>query len=268
MKHAKEACFMLRLRRTGFRRQDRSGILRRWGSEHETERNLIMNNTKLRTALFLHIIIVLMEIIVTNYVYATRNGLEMFYHYTEVSNFMCLLCSGAFVLFMLPALSKGRTSGFVSTYMMQHYKGNDELPAWLIIARYVVVCSLMLTFFIVLTVLGPKNGFDEVLLKGVHPMDHLLVPLMSLFSFLFLENKTALPKAAPFWALVPTVIYAVTMLILNAARITVGPYFFLRIYEQSVFKTVMWVVVVMGINYLLSWLVMKVYNGRIKTKQQ
>ena len=227
-----------------------------------------MNNSKLRTALFLHIIIVLMEIIITNYVYATRNGLEMFYHYTEVSNFLCLLSSGAFVLFMLPALSKGRTSGFVSTYMMQHYKGSDELPAWLITVRYVVVCSLMLTFFIVFAVLGPKKGFDEELFSGVHPLDHFLVPLISLFSFLFLEDKATLPKAAPVWTLIPTAVYAVIMLILNAARITVGPYFFLRVYEQPIIKTIIWVVVVMGINYLLSWLVMKAYNGRVKADKR
>jgi hypothetical protein len=91
---------------------------------------------------------------------------------------------------------------------------------------------------------------------------------MSLFSFLFLESKTALPKAAPVWALIPTAVYAVIMLILNAARITVGPYFFLRVYEQPVYKTILWVVVVMGINYLLSWLVMKAYNGRVKSSEK
>ncbi|OON87052.1 hypothetical protein BXO88_05485 [Oribacterium sp. C9] len=207
---------------------------------------------------------VVMELIGFNYTFGVHDGFKMFIYYTDSSNFLCLIVSAIFTVFMLPALSKGRTSGFVSTYMMQHYKGSSEMPRWISMIRYISTCCLMLTFLVVLFVLGPKKGFEDQLLKGVHPIDHVLAPVLSLLSFLFLETAEPLPKKAPVYAVIPTLIYAVILIAMNAAGLADGPYFFLRVHEQSPVKSVLWTMAILGVNYLVSWLVMKAYNSMKK----
>ncbi len=227
---------------------------------------LKMKNKKLRMALFVHIIIVILEMMVVNYMFAV-NGMELFKYYTDNSNLLCLITSAIFVIFMLPAVSKGRTSGFVSTYMMQHYKGSVTIPEWLTIIRYVTTCCLGLTCIVVLLVLGPKDGYVHQLLSGMHPLDHLGVPLASTLSFLFLENERPLPKNAPYVSLGLTIIYAIVIILLNAMGIVDGPYFFLRIREQSLLLTFIWTVVLLGGDFLLSVVVMKVYNSLVKVRK-
>ncbi|ETP73684.1 hypothetical protein UYO_0321 [Lachnospiraceae bacterium JC7] len=207
--------------------------------------------------------LVVMELIGLNYTFGVHDGLKMFIYYTDSSNVLCLIVSGLFVVFMLPALSKGRTSGFVSTYMMQHYKGSSEMPRWITMIRYISTCCLMLTFLVVLFVLGPKKGYADQLLKGVHPIDHVLAPVLSLLSFLFLEISEPLPKKAPVYAIIPTLIYAVILIAMNAAGLADGPYFFLRVREQSLVRSVLWTMAILVGNYLISWLIMKGYNRMI-----
>ncbi len=226
-----------------------------------------MENKKLRTALFVHVIMVLLEMIATNYAYVSNDGFAMFRYYTDISNFLGLVVSGIFVLTMLPALSKGRTSGFVSTYMMQHYKGSTGLPGWLVMLRYMATCCLILTFMVVLLVLGPSEGYAHELLWDVHPINHVMAPLISLLSLVFLENSEPLPKSAPLMGILPTIIYAVVMILLNAVVLVEGPYFFLRVHEQSIFVTLFWIVVMLGGNYVLSWLIMKAYNKNVMLKR-
>ena len=85
-----------------------------------------MDNKKLRTALFLHIVLVVLEMIDTNYAYA-KDGLGMLIYYTEDSNLLCLIVSALFTLVMLPIIFKGQTCGFVSTFLMRNYgKGGEE----------------------------------------------------------------------------------------------------------------------------------------------
>lgn len=227
---------------------------------------LKMENKKLRMALFVHVIIVILEMMVINYMVAV-NGMELFKYYTDDSNLLCLITSAIFVLFMLPAVSKGRTSGFVSTYMMQHYKGSVKIPEWLTMLRFVTTCCLTLTCIVVLTVLGPKDGYAYQLLSGMHPFDHLGVPAASMLSFLFLENERPLPKAAPYVSAGLTIIYAIVIIVLNSIGVVDGPYFFLRIREQSLLMTFIWSVLILGGDFLLSWLIMKVYNGLVHARK-
>ena len=137
------------------------------------------------------------------------------------------------------------------------------MPRWIGMIRYIASCCLMLTFLVVLFVLGPKDGYEDQLLGGVHLINHVIAPVLSLMSFLLLETAEPLPKKAPFYAIIPTVIYAVILIGMNAAGLTEGPYFFLRVREQSLVTTVLWTIVLLGGNYFISWLVMKAYHAMI-----
>ena len=54
------------------------------------------------------------------------------------------------------------------------------------------------------------------------------------------------------------------MLILNIAKLYVGPYPFLHVYEQPVYMSVFWILAIIGGNVLIARLVQMVYNRRIK----
>ena len=52
--------------------------------------------------------------------------------------------------------------------------------------------------------------------------------------------------------------------ILNIAKLYVGPYPFLHVYEQPVYMTVFWIFAIIGGNVLIARLVQMVYNRRIR----
>lgn len=229
-----------------------------------------MKNKKLRTALFLHIMLVVLEMIDTNYAYA-QHGSGMLVYYTEDSNLLCLITSALFTIVMLPIIYRGQMTGFVSTYLMRNASKEEKkatLPTFLLVLRYVTTCCLLVTFLVVLFVLGPSDGYHEMLVEGTHLINHVGAPLLSLYLFLFLETapRHPLPKWAPLCAVGATVLYALPVLGLNIAKLYVGPYPFLHVYEQSVAASVFWMIVILGGDALIAVLLQKVYNGRIRKK--
>jgi hypothetical protein len=57
-------------------------------------------------------------------------------------------------------------------------------------------------------------------------------------------------------ALVPSVVYAFVMTLLNIFRVVDGPYDFLRVHNQSVFMSAVWAVVIIGGAYAINRLIM------------
>lgn len=229
-----------------------------------------IKNKKLRTALFLHIMLVVLEMIDTNYAYA-EDGLGMLIYYTEDSNLLCLLTSALFTIVMLPIIYRGQMTGFVSTYLMRNASKKERktvLPVWLLVLRYVTSCCLLVTFLVVLFVLGPANGYHAMLVEGTHLINHVGAPLLSLHILLFLETepRQMLPAWAPLCAVGVTTLYAVPVLGLNIAKRYVGPYPFLHVYEQSVLQSVLWFLAILGGNALIAVLVKKVYDRCIRKK--
>ena len=71
---------------------------------------------------------------------------------------------------------------------------------------------------------------------------HVLCPIIALISFLlFEENSLENTLKNNLRALYFTVIYALILISLNILKIVVGPYPFLKVYEQSVFVSVFWI---------------------------
>ena len=63
-------------------------------------------------------------------------------------------------------------------------------------------------------------------------------------------------------AMVPTLLYGVVAIILNVLRVWHGPYPFLYVYEQPVWLTAVWVVVILGAAFLIA-LLLRVVNCRL-----
>lgn len=121
--------------------------------------------------------------------------------------------------------------------------------------RYSSTLSVMITFLVVIFVLYPMLDFNfqYLFLAGPNPYMHVLCPLIALVSFLFFEkNEIENNLKNNFRSLYFTLIYAVILISLNILRIVNGPYPFLKVYEQSVLMSIIWIVVILGFALILS----------------
>jgi hypothetical protein len=209
-------------------------------------------------SLILNIFIVAMEIIGTSLTVKTQ-GISLFQFYTEDSNifalFACAVCAA---------------------YTARNLKsGVSALPRWVKTMKYMATCCLSVTFVVVICILAPMagvGGFRIMLLSGSMLYHHLICPVAALISFVFFETDPQLTRKYTYFALIPTGTYAAVAIILNIARVMKGPYPFLRVYEQPVYMSVLWFVVIFGGAYLLAWLILlanrKCSIGFIKKSKQ
>ena len=104
---------------------------------------------------------------------------------------------------------------------------------------------LAMTFFVTVCILVPMSGkAKELLFSGSGLFHHLLVPILSVISYLFAEDRVSMA-----WIWLPmtvTLIYGLTMLYLNAKERVDGPYPFFRVKKLGLAKTVLWTLVLIA----------------------
>lgn len=127
-------------------------------------------------------------------------------------------------------------------------------PNFLCLAlRYVSTACLVLTLvgtFYVATTTG-ENYLDSFI-KGSHLFNNLLCPIVSFVSFTMFEGDRRLNKKKTIWyALIPTVIYAIIMLVCNVTNTFTGPYSFMMINDNPVYVTVVVFIVTIILNYVI-----------------
>ena len=119
--------------------------------------------------------------------------------------------------------------------------------------RYVSTTCLVLTLvgtFYVATTTG-ENYLDSFV-KGSHLFNNLLCPIVSFVSFTMFEGDRRLNKKKTIWyALIPTVIYGVIMLVCNVSNTFTGPYSFMMINDNPVYVTVIVFIVTIILNYVI-----------------
>ena len=186
-----------------------------------------------------NLLIVALEVI-SFIILINRNGgitVGIVYFYTRLSNLLALI-AGIFVLI----------------YILKNKSG--ELPKWLVMFRYITTIMLFVTFLISLFVLTPAVGsFYRMMIENQLKFHHLLCPLISIISFIFFEKGGKITTKDNVLALVPTLIYGIVMMILNAARIADGPYPFLRVYNQPVWASILWFVGIFFGAFLLGLII-------------
>lgn len=127
-------------------------------------------------------------------------------------------------------------------------------PNFLCLAlRYVSTTCLVLTLvgtFYVATTTG-ENYLDSFI-KGSHLFNNLLCPIVSFVSFTLFEGDRRLNKKKTIWyALIPTVIYGIIMLVCNVTNTFTGPYSFMMINDNPVYVTVIVVIATIVLNYVI-----------------
>lgn len=127
-------------------------------------------------------------------------------------------------------------------------------PNFLCLAlRYVSTACLVLTLvgtFYVATTTG-ENYLDSFI-KDSHLFNNLLCPIVSFVSFTMFEGDRRLNKKKTIWyALIPTVIYGIIMLVCNVTNTFTGPYPFMMINDNPVYVTVIVFIVTIILNYVI-----------------
>ncbi len=179
----------------------------------------------------LNILLIVLEVIGLSITLKNMGLLETIMYYTELSNLLGLISALVFVFFLI--------------------KG--EIPRWARVLKFISVLSLTVTFLVVIFVLGPMYSFNYKLLlfSGSMLYTHLLCPILSFILFIFLEGGK-FSKNECLIANALTIGYAIVMIPLNLFKVVDGPYPFLKVRDQSIFMSIIWIVVIMGGSYLLS----------------
>ncbi|MCR4640713.1 MAG: hypothetical protein K5697_01620 [Lachnospiraceae bacterium] len=164
-----------------------------------------------------NLLIVIFEIIALFKVKKTDLKKSLIY-YTRISNLLAFFSSLLLVIL--------GPKGFVEVF------------------RFLSVSMLAMTFFVTVFILVPMSrNVKGLLFSGSGFFHHLLVPILSVLSYMTVEDRASL-----IWIWLPaavTLIYGLTMLYLNAKEKVDGPYPFFRIKAQGVKKTVLWMVALM-----------------------
>lgn len=173
------------------------------------------------------ILLIVLEIIGTSM--SLSHGWSSLIYYTVDSNILNLISCICFVFF-----------------------GEKQ---WTKNLRYVATCCLTLTFLIVVFVLCPIEHSLFLLYQGEQLYHHLLCPILSFVSFCFIEKSKDIKLR---YALIPTLIYAVVMIIGNILYVVEGPYPFLRVHDQPIWASCLWTVLILGICFGIAEVVKRV----------
>ena len=185
-----------------------------------------------KKAAVVHTVVVILEVVALIHDFFAF-GMPMFQYYTIDSNILQLVISAAILY-----------------YFMR--RRDEALPEGLCILHLVSAVCLTVTFLIALLVLAPQEGFAYYFLSDVAPINHFLGPLLSVITFLFMEKPKKLPGFSVLVPMAATLIYGVICVILNYARVLDGPYFFMKVYEESVGTIIMWFAVISVLCLVLS----------------
>lgn len=206
-------------------------------SQKENNRKVLMI-----ISLILNVSVVLMEII-GSIISAQNNGVALFQYYTDNSNMFTLVVCLIFSIYTARNLLQGK----------------KQLPTWVKILKYMATCCLTVTFIVVLFILipmGEEGSFHRMLFEKAGLYHHFLCPIVTIISFLVFDGKEPiLSKNHVLFATIPTLLYAIITLTLNITKVMVGPYPFLHVYEQPIYMSLLWFIVIVGGAYLFAWII-------------
>ena len=198
-----------------------------------------------RAVFYVNLILVILETVAfVHDIYAFRFGL--FEWYTVDSNVLQFV---------------------VSVWVICCVLRNKQFPLILTVAHFISAVGLTVTFLIAAFVLAPEGGIAYYFLNDVAPINHFIGPLLSVISLLFLEKTERLSLSIIIWPVVASLTYGAIALVLNAVRIMDGPYFFLKVYEQSAGVIILWFAIIAVLCLGLALLYYKIKWRKRKVNQ-
>jgi len=86
---------------------------------------------------------------------------------------------------------------------------NYHLPLWLVNLLYIAVCTVTVTFVLAACIVLPFSGFHHTYIQSANFLPHLVVPLLSMVMFIFINDDHDIKKNILFYSFIPLVVYAV-----------------------------------------------------------
>ena len=182
-------------------------------------------------ALIINALIIIFEIIAFAIAIPALGWSNLLY-YTEWSNFVLMIAAIIFSVYLARASKDAKV----------------KIPGWLHSLKLCATLSVTITFVVVVTVLSwaSKYGLWTLLTYSSMLFFHTLCPLLALASFLFFEEHKLKESKTILKSLAFTIIYAAIILPLNILKIVEGPYPFLKVYQQPVWASFLWIIVIIG----------------------
>lgn len=215
-----------------------------------------MDEKRLRMSFGLNVACVALELIgiVLSFM---NHGLRAFQFYTELSNYLACVACAILAWHEYAAMRRG-----------------VRIPEWVCRLKYVAACCLTMTFVVVVVVLAPfmqaagMSGYQMMLLSGSMLYMHLICPIICVASFVLVEPFSGTARESVLLAIKPTLAYAAVMVILNLAGVVDGPYPFLRVREQPVWASILWLIALIALSAGLSCLMWKMNRREAKGESE
>ena len=196
------------------------------------------NTANKKTVILVNLILVILEIIAL--IHDIRSfGAGMFKWYTIDCNVLQLVVSG---LILYCCVKDREISGPVT------------------VLHFISAVGLTVTFLIAAFVLAPEGGIRYYFIDNVAPVNHLIAPVLSVVSLLFLEKSEKQNPRIILYPAAATLAYGIICLVLNAIGKLEGPYFFLETRVQPVNVIILWFgiiavlcVFLAGLYYRIKW---------------
>jgi len=195
-----------------------------------------------KLSIITNILIVILEIIGLIVTYKTNNRIAIEY-YTEDSNILMLISSTLFLVYIFL---------------------NKKVPRFIELFKYMTTICVTITFLVVLFILSPMYGFNYIHMFFYNELlfHHLLCPILSFITLVYFDDIGIINKKDTLIGLSLTLIYAVILVILNIFNVVIGPYPFLMIYNQSMYVSIIWFILIFSLVYLISYMIRRLYNKR------
>lgn len=179
-------------------------------------------------------------------------------YYTQLSNYFALISATIYTIYLYKNI-KAKT---IENNNNKEIK-DTTIPKWVSILKYSSTLSLLVTFLVVVFILTPMFGlksFSWMLLQGTNLYFHTICPILTFISFIFFEKHNIKGLRDNIRAMYFTMIYATLFIILNILRVVKGPYPFLMVYDQPIYMSVIWFILIVGGAFGLSMLIMLIKN--------
>lgn len=211
-------------------------------------------------SLIVNVILVIMEFIglvlmVELYKSYNLHPFGWFKYYTQLSNIFSMLAALTVAIFTARDL----------------IKNTDSTPEIVRLIKFSSACCLTETFLVTMFVLAPMGmmgGFVPIMFEGPNLYHHFLCPIVSVLSLCILERGEKITLRHCVYSMVPTLIYGVAAVVLNLTKVWHGPYPFLYVYEQPVYMSIIWAVVILGGAFAITVLVKFLANLHLRKRKE
>lgn len=117
-----------------------------------------------------------------------------------------------------------------------------------------VSASILVTFVVVFLLIPLANfeGVGKMLFTKTNFLEYIVCPLIAFVSFIHLGDYREFEVKEAAFATLPTLLYAIVTTTLNAFKVIRGPYPFLYVYEQPVWLSCFFFIVILAISFMIS----------------